>query len=96
MRQETGWEEQLGTRNRLLALGVTISAARKIKGLSQEQLAEEAGISRSYLSMIEAPNIAQTFSLDVLYHLADALEMRSGDLLNGQISGGITQDRPPQ
>lgn len=69
-------------RDRLIELGITIAAIRKMKGLSQEKLAEKAGISRSHLSSIEAPNIVRSFSLEVLYNISDALEINPGDLLN--------------
>ena len=69
-------------RDRFIELGLTIAAVRKMKGLSQEQLAEKAGISRSHLSSIEAPNIVRPFSVEVLYNIADALDMRAGDLSN--------------
>lgn len=44
------------------------------KGLSQEDLADKIGISKSYLSKIEAPNSTKAFSLDVLFAIADGLE----------------------
>lgn len=43
-------------RDRFIELGITISALRKMRGMTQEQLAEKANISRSHLSCIEAPN----------------------------------------
>jgi len=69
-------------RDRLVELGLTIAALRKMRGMSQEQLAAEAKISRSHLSSIEAPNIVRAFSVEVLYNIADALDVRAGDLLN--------------
>ncbi len=69
-------------RDRFVELGLTIAALRKMKGLSQEKLAEKANISRSHLSSIEAPNIIRPFSLEVLYNIADALDIKAGDLLN--------------
>jgi len=69
-------------RDRFIELGLTIAALRKIQGLSQEQLAEKANISRSHLSSIEAPNIVRPFSLEVLYNIADALQIHPGDLLH--------------
>lgn len=69
-------------RDRFIELGLTIAAVRKMKGLSQEKLAKKSGISRSHLSSIEAPNIVRPFSVEVLYNIADALDMRAGDLLN--------------
>lgn len=66
-------------------LGLTISTARKMKGMSQEQLAAKANISRSHLSAIEAPNMVRAFSIDVLYSIADALGVSAGDLLNTKL-----------
>ena len=69
-------------RDRFIQLGIAIAALRKMRGLSQEQLAERANISRSHLSAIEAPGIVRAFSLDVFYNIADALEISPGELLN--------------
>ena len=65
-----------------------IASLRKMQGMSQEQLAEKAKISRSHLSSIEAPNIMRPFSLEVLYKIADALGVRAGDLLNSNFPTG--------
>ena len=65
-----------------MSMGQKIQNLRQSKGLSQEQLAEKAGISRSHLSSIEAPNIMRAFSVEVLYNIADALGVKAGDLLN--------------
>ena len=43
--------------DRFIHLGIAIAALRKMRGMSQEQLAEKAGISRSLISAIEAPGI---------------------------------------
>lgn len=72
-------------RDRFVELGITIAAIRKLRGLSQEELAEKARISRSFLSCIEAPNVVKAFSVDILYNIADALDVRAGDLLNNSI-----------
>ena len=47
-------EVEFKNRDRYIQLGLTIAALRKLKGLSQEQLAERAFMSRSHLSSIEA------------------------------------------
>lgn len=75
-------EIEFKNRDRFIELGLTIAAIRKMRGLSQEKLAEKAHISRSHLSSIEAPNIVRSFSLEVLYNIADALDIQAGDLLN--------------
>ena len=71
-------------RDRFIQLGITISVLRKMRGMSQEQLAE-AMMSRSHLSAIEAPNIVRPFSVEVLFNIADALKVEPGDLLNTSI-----------
>lgn len=76
----------LKNRDRFIELGITIAALRKMKGMSQEQLAFRAKISRSHLSAIEAPNVVHPFSLEVLFNIADALEIEPGELLKKQYS----------
>lgn len=68
-------------RDRFIELGIKIGALRKMRGMSQEQLAAEAKMSRSHLSSIEAPNSVRPFSLEVLFNIADALEVDSSELL---------------
>ena len=74
-------ELTLKNRDRLIQLGITIAACRKRRDMSQEELAEKAQISRSFLSNIEAPNIPQAFSLEILFNIADALGIDPADLL---------------
>ena len=69
-------------RDRLIHLGLAISTLRKYRGLSQEQLAEYASVSRSLISSIEAPGLAKSFSLEVFYNIADALNIDPAKLLN--------------
>jgi len=72
-----------GNEKPLKELGVMISTCRKIRGLSQEELAKKAGISRSLISAIEAPRLAYNFTLDVLLNIANALDARAEELLKG-------------
>ena len=71
-----------------MEIGNKINQLRKLSGMTQEQLAEKAKISRSHLSSIEAPNIVRPFSIEVLYNIADALGVRAGDLLNSTFPSG--------
>ncbi len=71
--------------DRFIQLGIAIGTLRKLRGMSQEQLAEKACISRSHLSAIEAPNIVRAFSLDAFYNIADALEVDPADLINASV-----------
>lgn len=60
-------------RERYRTLGLNIAFYRKKLGLTQEQLAEKAGLERSRVSKTE---IAWTgTSLDTVYRIADALEV---------------------
>lgn len=85
-----GKEVSFKNRDRLIQLGISISTLRRIRGLSQEQLAEKANISRSLLSLIEAPNAAKGFSLEAFFDIADALDIEPTDLINASLfSDGI-------
>jgi len=56
-------------------LKFNITYIRKMQGISQLQLAEKIGISRTHMSNIEAPNGDIGFSLDVLFDIAVALDV---------------------
>ena len=62
-------------------IGQNIAKYRKEKGLSQEELANEVGISYSYIIQIEAPNVVKKMSLEVLFDIADFLKINVKDLL---------------
>lgn len=72
-------------RDRFIQVGIAISTLRKMRGMSQEMLAEKAGISRSLLSAIEAPGIAKAFSMEVFYDIADALDIDPADLITASV-----------
>jgi len=63
-------------------IGLNIAYYRKLKGLSQLQLAEKVSISRTHMSNIEAPNMTTNLSLETLLNIADALEIPASRLLN--------------
>lgn len=52
------------------SIGQTIKKYRKLRGLTQEQLADMVCISISYLTKIEAPNCDQPFSLEVILDIS--------------------------
>lgn len=54
-------------------LGLNISMYRKLQNMTQAELAERVGISRTHLSNIEAVNMIPSVSLDVIFGIADAL-----------------------
>ena len=61
--------------NQLRMLGLTIAYYRKAKGMTQSQLAEAVHISRTHMSNIEAPNTRTSISLNLLFDIAEALEI---------------------
>lgn len=58
---------------RLIKMGLKISYYRKLKGLSQESLAEKIQVSLGFMAQIEAPNIVRGVSLKTLFDLEKAL-----------------------
>lgn len=63
------------------SIGLNIAYYRRLKGYTQLLLAEKAGISRTHMSNIEAPNIHSSLSLDTLLSIASALEIPAYKLL---------------
>ena len=68
-------------RDKYVELGFNIAFYRKRAGLTQDQLAERIGTSRSHLSAIEAPNVIRPFSLEIFFDIADALHVRPSKLM---------------
>ena len=68
-------------RDKYIALGLNIAYYRKREGFTQERLAERAGISRSYLGEIEAPNMVTNISLEVLFNISSILKLSPQKLL---------------
>jgi len=62
-------------------IGIKVSKYRMKKGLTQEELANNVGVSYSYITQIEAPNVVKKMSLEVLYDIADELGIDIKDLL---------------
>jgi len=61
------------------AFGKVLREFREAKGMSQEQLAEAAGLDRSFISLVErgiqSPNIV------VLLKIAEVLEVPAADMI---------------
>lgn len=64
-----------------IEVGLNISYYRKRAGMTQDILAEKAGVSRSHLSAIEAPNIIRPFSMEILFNIARSLNVEPCKLL---------------
>lgn len=66
---------------------------RKARGLTQEQLSERAGISLSFLSMMEIgrrhPNV------NMIFKLAKGLNMPPGELI-AELEREVNRNHPPE
>lgn len=56
-------------------LGLKIAYYRKLRGLTQEQLAEKIDRTPAFIGHVEAPNIKKAISLDTLFQIADVLDV---------------------
>lgn len=64
---------------RMIAFGRRVREVRKDKGISQERLAEMAGIDRSYMGNIERGE--KNITLKKAYEISDALEVFINELV---------------
>jgi transcriptional regulator with XRE-family HTH domain len=62
------------------AFGKVLRDAREGKGLSQEQLAEAAGLDRSFISLVERG--IQTPNIVVLLKIAEVLNVSAAELIS--------------
>lgn len=56
-----------------MQLGLKIAYYRKLRGLTQEQLAEKINRTPAFIGHVEAPNINKAISLDTLFEIAKVL-----------------------
>ena len=68
--------------NEFRLLGLTIAYYRKLRGLTQAELAEATNLSRTHISNIEAPNGKTSISLNKLFDIADVLQVPVKDLFD--------------
>ena len=74
-------QREFDNRDKFIELGYNIAYYRKHAGLTQEQLAERVGISPQHLGAIEAPNLVRPISLELLFNIADVLDIPAYKLL---------------
>ena len=56
-------------------IGLKIAYYRKLRGLTQEELAEQVGVTPAFIGHLEAPNILKALSLDTLFDIAAVLDV---------------------
>ena len=62
-------------------MGLNIALQRKLKKMTQADLAEAINISRTHMSNIEAPNMITAVSLEVIFNISDVLQITPDVLL---------------
>ncbi len=62
-------------KEKYIQLGLKIAYYRKLRGLTQEELAEKIDINPAFLSHVEAPNVSKTVSLGTLFAISEALDI---------------------
>lgn len=53
---------------------------RKLKNITQAELAEKANLTHDYIRQIESDKVANTFSVQTLYDICVALDIDPGKL----------------
>jgi transcriptional regulator with XRE-family HTH domain len=61
--------------NEYMQLGLKIAYYRKLRGLTQEQLAEKIDRAAAFIGHVEAPNVNKAISLDTLFEIAKVLNV---------------------
>ncbi len=56
-------------------IGLKIAYYRKLRGLTQEELAEHVDLTPAFIGHLEAPNITKALSLDALFDIASVLDV---------------------
>ena len=73
-------------------VGLNIAFYRKLRHLTQEGLAELVGMSRGFLSQIEASNLFTSFSIAMVFDISRALEIEPKVLFEFHENGSETKE----
>ncbi|MCH5269053.1 MAG: helix-turn-helix transcriptional regulator [Lachnospiraceae bacterium] len=61
--------------DRYREIGYRISYCRKHRKMTQEEMAEKLDVSRQHIGAIEAPNVNRKISMDLMFDIADLLDV---------------------
>lgn len=56
-------------------IGLKIAYYRKLRGYTQEELAEKVNRTPAFIGHVEAPNVSKAVSLDTLFEIAKTLDV---------------------
>ena len=65
----------------LLDIGIKIGYYRRRAGMTQAELAEHTGLTLSYISQLESPNLPYCPSLKALFTIAKALGVKASKII---------------
>lgn len=68
-------EDNIYDTNIYLIISQNIKKYRKIKGITQAELAEKVELSHEFIRRIESKKGKKTFSVDTVYRIAKALDI---------------------
>lgn len=66
---------QTNFESQYIKFGLKVQYYRKLKGLTQEALADKVGISWSHLAKVESPTRAFGVSMETMFKIADVLDI---------------------
>lgn len=69
-------------KNILLNIGINIGYYRRKAGMTQAELAEYAGMTVSYISQLESPNLPYCPSIKALFTIAKVLGVNASKLID--------------
>lgn len=79
---ETATKEEEKIRDEIQYIGLRIAYFRKLRNLTQAQLAELVSINKNYLSHIESGSSYKVISLPLLIKISKALDVKLSILVN--------------
>ena len=66
----------------LLDIGIKIGYYRRKSGMTQAELAERTGLTLSYISQLESPNLPYCPSVKSLFTIAKALGVKASKIID--------------
>ena len=66
----------------LLDIGLKIGYYRRKSGMTQSELAEHTGMTLSYISQLESPNLPYCPSIKTLFTIAKTLGIKASKLID--------------
>ncbi len=66
----------------LLDIGIKIGYYRRRAGMTQAELAEHTGMTLSYISQLESPNLPYCPSIKALFTIAKVLGVKASKLID--------------